>query len=218
MEKCCELYDVVRIDHFRGFDEYYSIPFGDKTAKNGHWEEGPGIDLFKAIKEKLGKPHIIAEDLGFITPSVRALVKKTGFPNMKVLEFAFDSRDSTGAAEYLPYRYQRNCAVHMAFYIAILVLPIVYGAVMRDFGASDAAAHRYANILTAFNMAYSAYLVPDCIVSVIAVRVLRERIEAYGRGEGGYPDERFLGDGKVIFEHPLRPWLLVLTRMLRKGK
>ena len=112
MEKCCELYDVVRIDHFRGFDEYYSIPYGDKTAKNGHWEEGPGIDLFKAIKEKLGKPHIIAEDLGFITPSVRALVKKTGFPNMKVLEFAFDSKDTKGKNEYLPHNHYKNCVVY----------------------------------------------------------------------------------------------------------
>ena len=112
MEKCCQLYDVVRIDHFRGFDEYYSIPFGDKTAKNGHWEKGPGIELFNAIKEKLGKPHIIAEDLGLITPSVRRLVKKTGFPNMKVLEFAFDPKDVKGANEYLPHNYYNNCVVY----------------------------------------------------------------------------------------------------------
>ena len=112
MEKCCELYDVVRIDHFRGFDQYYSIPYGDKTAKNGHWEDGPGIELFNTIKEKQGKAHIIAEDLGLLTPSVRRLVKKTGFPNMKVLEFAFDSRDENGGSEYLPHNYYTNCVVY----------------------------------------------------------------------------------------------------------
>ena len=112
MEKCCELYDVVRIDHFRGFDEYYSIPYGDKTARNGHWETGPGMDLFNAIKERLGKPHIIAEDLGFITPTVRRLVKKSGFPNMKVLQFAFDSKDVKGENEYLPHNHYKNCVVY----------------------------------------------------------------------------------------------------------
>lgn len=87
-----QIYDMLRIDHFRGFDAYYSIPYGDKTARNGEWKEGPGIDLFNVIKEKLGELPIIAEDLGFLTDSVRKLLKDTGFPGMKVLEFAFDSR------------------------------------------------------------------------------------------------------------------------------
>ncbi len=112
MEKCRELYDVVRIDHFRGFDEYYSIPFGDKTAVNGHWEKGPGMDLFNTINWRLGQVNVIAEDLGFITDSVRALVRDSGFPNMKVLEFAFDSRDSSGPIEYLPHNYAKNCVVY----------------------------------------------------------------------------------------------------------
>ena len=105
VRKMSELYDVVRIDHFRGFDEYYSIPAGSQTARNGEWEKGPGWDLFKVIREKLGKFDIIAEDLGFITPSVRALVKKTGYCNMKVLEFAFDPDDTHGKNEYLPHNY-----------------------------------------------------------------------------------------------------------------
>ncbi|MCR4909295.1 MAG: 4-alpha-glucanotransferase [Lachnospiraceae bacterium] len=112
MRKCLELFDVVRIDHFRGFDSYYSIPFGDKTAKGGHWEKGPGIALFKAMKESLGEMNVIAEDLGMITDSVRALVKRTGFPNMKVLEFAFDASDRYGTNEYLPHRYSSNCVVY----------------------------------------------------------------------------------------------------------
>ena len=88
-----KLYDVIRIDHFRGFDEYYAIPYGDSTAKNGYWKPGPGMDLFTTIENKLGKLPIIAEDLGFLTDSVKQLLASTGFPGMKVLEFAFDSRD-----------------------------------------------------------------------------------------------------------------------------
>ena len=76
MEYSFRLYDVVRVDHFRGFDAYYSIPAKDKTAEFGHWEKGPGYELFKAMKKRFGKLPIIAEDLGFLTPSVLKLVKK----------------------------------------------------------------------------------------------------------------------------------------------
>lgn len=106
---CRELYDVVRIDHFRGFDEYYSIPYGDTTARNGHWEKGPGIALFEAAKNRLGELNIIAEDLGYITDSVKKLVADSGFPGMKVLEFAFDSREKS---DYLPYTYEKNSVVY----------------------------------------------------------------------------------------------------------
>jgi 4-alpha-glucanotransferase len=105
-----QIYDMLRIDHFRGFDAYYSIPYGDNTARNGEWKEGPGIDLFNVIKEKLGELPIIAEDLGFLTDSVRKLLKDTGFPGMKVLEFAFDSRDTESG--YLPHLYPKNCVVY----------------------------------------------------------------------------------------------------------
>lgn len=103
------LYDVVRIDHFRGFDEYYAIPYGDKTAEYGQWEAGPGWELFKMLKEKLGNRQIIAEDLGFLTPSVLKLVKRTGYPGMKVLHFAFDAG---GTSAYLPHAYDKNCVVY----------------------------------------------------------------------------------------------------------
>lgn len=109
---CYELYDVVRIDHFRGFDEYYSIPYGNTTARGGHWEKGPGMKLFHQVKSSLGNKKIIAEDLGYLTDSVRQLVKDTGYPGMKVLEFAFDSRDSSGANNYLPHNYDSNCIVY----------------------------------------------------------------------------------------------------------
>ncbi|ADL06396.1 4-alpha-glucanotransferase [Lacrimispora saccharolytica] len=109
MEYSFRLYDVVRVDHFRGFDEYYSIPAGSENAVNGAWEKGPGIDIFNRMEEKFGKLDIIAEDLGFLTPSVLKLVKETGFPGMKVLEFAFDSREES---DYLPHNYTRNCVVY----------------------------------------------------------------------------------------------------------
>ncbi len=109
---CFALYDVVRIDHFRGFDEYYAIPYGEETAKNGHWEKGPGIALFRAMEAALGKREVIAEDLGFVTDSVRQLVKDCGFPNMKVLEFAFDSRDTGSKNDYLPHNYTENCTAY----------------------------------------------------------------------------------------------------------
>ncbi len=109
MEHCFKLYDIVRIDHFRGFDEYYAIPFGSENAINGKWMQGPGMELFKCMKEKLGKKQVIAEDLGFLTDSVIKMVKRSGFPGMKVLQFAFDSREES---DYLPHNYERNCVVY----------------------------------------------------------------------------------------------------------
>ena len=106
---CPGLYDVIRVDHFRGFDEYYSIPAQDETAEHGHWEKGPGIELFHAIRNRLGDIHIIAEDLGYMTDSVKQLVRDSGFPGMKVLQFAFDSREES---DYLPHNYERNCVVY----------------------------------------------------------------------------------------------------------
>lgn len=103
------LFDIVRIDHFRGFDQYYSIPYGDETAVNGHWEQGIGADLFAEIKKALGDTEIIAEDLGYVTDSVRKLLKDTGYPGMKILQFAFDSREE---GCYMPYKYPRNCVVY----------------------------------------------------------------------------------------------------------
>lgn len=109
---CFTLYDVVRIDHFRGFDEYFSVPFGEETALNGSWQKGPGIDLFRKVEEVFPGKEIIAEDLGYVTDSVRQLLKDTGYPGMKILEFAFDSRDSGSAADYLPHNFTTNCVVY----------------------------------------------------------------------------------------------------------
>ena len=107
-----KLYDVVRIDHFRGFDEYFSIPADKGHAKYGHWEKGPGMELFRTIHARLGDVNVIAEDLGLMTGGVRKLVKDSGYPNMKVIQFAFDARDFGGGNEYLPHNYLNNCVVY----------------------------------------------------------------------------------------------------------
>lgn len=107
-----KLYDVVRIDHFRGFDEYFSIPAELGLAKYGHWEKGPGMDLFRTIQERLGDVSVIAEDLGLMTDGVRRLVKDSGYPNMKVLQFAVDPQDISYANDYWPQNYDTNCVVY----------------------------------------------------------------------------------------------------------
>lgn len=100
------LYDILRIDHFRGFASYYAIPYGDENAKRGNWLKAPGIRLFKQIIKDYPKAKIIAEDLGYITEDVRELLRETGFPGMKVLQFAFSNDDN----EYLPRMYDsENC-------------------------------------------------------------------------------------------------------------
>ncbi len=101
-------YDMVRIDHFRGFDEFFAIPYG-ATAKDGEWLKGPGLDMFRAAKRELGDLSVIAEDLGFLTDSVRQMLKDSGFPGMKILQFAFDSREES---DYIPHKYERNCVVY----------------------------------------------------------------------------------------------------------
>ena len=102
-------YDILRIDHFRGFESYYSIPAGNKTAAGGHWEKGPDRDFIHAMHEALGEGGIIAEDLGYLTPEVKAMLAESGYPGMKIMQFAFDSRES---GNYLPHTYPRNSVVY----------------------------------------------------------------------------------------------------------
>ena len=102
------IYDLLRIDHFRGFDTYWAIPAGSSTACNGKWEIGPRMDLFNALEAALGKLPIIAEDLGELVPSVRELLADSTFPGMKVLQFAFGGGDN----EYLPHNHVKNCVVY----------------------------------------------------------------------------------------------------------
>lgn len=103
------LFDKTRIDHFRGFESYWAIPAGEDTAVNGRWEPGPGIRLFEAVEKALGRPDILAEDLGFLTAEVHALREASGFPGMKVLQFAFDAREES---DYLTHHYDKHCVVY----------------------------------------------------------------------------------------------------------
>ena len=101
-----KLYDVIRIDHFRGLESYWSVPYGETTAKNGKWVKGPGIRFVDTLKSWFPQLEFIAEDLGYPTPEVQQLLQDSGLPGMKVLSFAFDSRDSSA---YLPHTYEANC-------------------------------------------------------------------------------------------------------------
>ena len=98
-------YDVIRFDHFRGFEAYWAVPAEDETARNGKWVKGPGLDFIRAIQKALPKLDLIAEDLGFLTQEVLDMLRESGLPGMKVLEFAFDSREPS---DYLPHTYPAN--------------------------------------------------------------------------------------------------------------
>lgn len=102
MKAAGERYDVVRLDHFRGFESYWAVPYGDKTARGGKWMKGPGMDFVNAMRTQLPKVAMIAEDLGFLTKEVKDLQAASGYPGMKVLLFAFDSREPS---DYLPHTY-----------------------------------------------------------------------------------------------------------------
>ena len=103
------LYDILRIDHFRGLESYWAVPYGETTAKIGRWVKGPGMGLIGVLTERFPNIQFIAEDLGYLTPEVRQLLEDSGLPGMKVLEFAFDSRE---AANYLPHTYPRHCVCY----------------------------------------------------------------------------------------------------------
>jgi 4-alpha-glucanotransferase len=110
VEAILEYVDIVRIDHFRGFQAYWAVPHGEATAMNGTWLDAPGDEFFQRLEKQLGKLPIVAEDLGVITPEVEALRDKFSFPGMKILQFAFDSDRANG---FLPYNYtNRNCIVY----------------------------------------------------------------------------------------------------------
>ncbi|MBQ7149217.1 MAG: 4-alpha-glucanotransferase [Pseudobutyrivibrio sp.] len=109
IEGAAKLYDVLRIDHFRGFDEYWAVPAKDDTAKNGRWKKGPGMDLVGLLSKKFPKIQFIAEDLGEPSPTVVQLLEDSGWPGMKVLEFAFDSGEPNN---YQPHTYDKNCVCY----------------------------------------------------------------------------------------------------------
>lgn len=109
MEHSFKTYDILRIDHFRGFESYWEVEYGSETAANGRWVKGPGNRLFDKIKEELGELNIIVEDLGYNTPEVTKMVEESGFPNMKVLQFAFNPNEES---EHAPHGFDKDCVVY----------------------------------------------------------------------------------------------------------
>ncbi len=110
-----QLVDIIRIDHFRGFESYWAVPAGEETAINGRWVKAPGEELFEAVKEALGELPILAEDLGVITPQVKALRDRFGFPGMIILQFGFDDREAGGMGatySFLPHNHRYNAVVY----------------------------------------------------------------------------------------------------------
>lgn len=101
-----KLYDMIRIDHFRGFASYWAVPYGEKTARNGHWVSGPGMSLIGVLKNWFPQVSFVAEDLGYFTEDVEQLLRESGFPGMKILQFAFDSREESN---HMPHTYKRQC-------------------------------------------------------------------------------------------------------------
>ena len=110
VEGAGRLFDVIRIDHFRGLESYWAVPYGETTAKNGRWRKGPGMDLVGTLTNWFPNLSFIAEDLGFLTPEVHRLLADSGLPGMKVLEFAFDAREPSN---YLPHTYDRHCVCYV---------------------------------------------------------------------------------------------------------
>ena len=109
VDGAAKLYDVLRIDHFRGLESYWAVPSGETTARNGRWVKGPGMDLIGRLKGWFPKLQFIAEDLGFLTSEVKQLLASSGFPGMKVLEFAFDAKEPSN---YLPHTYSKHCVCY----------------------------------------------------------------------------------------------------------
>ncbi len=110
VEGAGQMFDVIRIDHFRGLESYWAVPYGDETARNGKWRKGPGMDLVRVLTSWFHNLSFIAEDLGFLTPEVMQLLQDSGLPGMKVLEFAFDPREPS---DYLPHTYSKHCVCYV---------------------------------------------------------------------------------------------------------
>lgn len=124
-----EMFDMLRIDHFRGFESYWSVPYGDETARGGKWVKGPGYKFVEAVNKAVPGAPIIAEDLGFLTPAVKTLLKRSGYPGMKVLQFAFTSWEDSS---YLPHNYPNHCVVYTGTHDNDTTLGWLRGAPQED--------------------------------------------------------------------------------------
>ena len=141
IEGASRLYDVLRIDHFRGFESYWAVPAGETTARNGEWRKGPGMDLVGVLTGWFHNLTFIAEDLGYVTPEVQKLLADSGLPGMKVLQFAFDAH---GDSDYLPH----CCPFNSSMYIGTHDNDTVMGWIASVSRADRAFTRKYAHITT----------------------------------------------------------------------
>lgn len=174
------LYDVVRLDHFRGFEAYWSVPYGDTTARNGHWVKGPDMDFVNALKGQLPQVQIIAEDLGFLTQEVLDLRDNSGFPGMKVLQFAFDSREPS---EYLPHTYIPNTVCYTGTHDNMTTRQWFDTAP----GEAVAYAAEYMNLSQKENYVWDAIRVAQASVSDTCIVPLQDYLDLGGEARMNFP-------------------------------
>ena len=180
MEAAGKRYDVVRIDHFRGFESYWAVPYGDETARNGKWLAGPGLAFIKALLEALPHIRMIAEDLGFLTPEVLKLRDDSGLPGMKVLEFAFDAREPS---DYLPHTYTSNTVCYTGTHDNMTMRQWLEAA------SEDALAYatEYMNLSQSEGLVWGAIRTVMASVSDLCVVQMQDYLDLGGEARMNFP-------------------------------
>ena len=180
LKAAANMYDVVRLDHFRGFESYWAIPAGDTTAAGGSWQPGPAMDFVRAIQKALPDLDFIAEDLGYVTPQVRALQEGSGYPGMKVLQFAFDSRE---AGDYLPHTYPRHSVCYSGTHDNLTLVQWLQEAAPEDI----AMAREYLGLSEEEGMVTG--LIRGCMGSVsdLCVVQMQDYLELGGEARMNFP-------------------------------
>ena len=181
LKSASTLYNTVRIDHFRGFESYYAIPYGNKTAEIGEWRKGPGMALFDAVKASLGDLSIIAEDLGFVTPEVRKLLKDSGYPGMKVLQFAFDDDPKS---TYLPQNFETsNCIAYTGTHDNMTLRGWIHGSPSKTI----AFAKRYLHCRSANDLPAAILRLTWSSTAKLAVAQMQDFLDAGPEGRMNTP-------------------------------
>ena len=180
LEAAGTLYDVVRLDHFRGFESYWSVPYGDETARDGKWVKGPGIDFINAVKKRMPKLRLIAEDLGFLTQEVLDLRDEAGYPGMKVLGFAFDSREPSA---YLPHAYIPNTVCYTGTHDNMTMRQ------WFDTASADAVeyAREYMNLNEDEGLVWGAIRTAYSSVSELCIVPMQDYLELGAEGRMNFP-------------------------------
>ncbi|MCL2035216.1 MAG: 4-alpha-glucanotransferase [Oscillospiraceae bacterium] len=207
LESCFKLYDIIRIDHFRGFEGYYAIPHGSKTAVSGEWRKGPGIDFIGVLNKTFGRGCFIAEDLGVITRGVKRLLRESGYPGMKVLQFAFDSGEEN---DYRPHNYTANSVVYTGTHDNDTTRGWILSAKKKDL----AQAMRYMGCRDENGMAWAFIRLAMASVSKIAVVPIQDYLNLDGRARMNVPST--IGGNNWRFRIRKNTISPALTRKIRK--